>query len=325
MSVRWRLVQIPIVLSLFAFIAWQLDLSAIRRDLGEIEPWRIAAVVTLNLPVALLFTTRSHLVLRKLGHRIRPSLLLPVAVLGNVAGAITPGSVGEVLRADALSSHARVDARDGAALVLFERAMSMYLMTLGALAAAGATWLATAPAAVSIAASAAGLVAPFIAGRMFARLERVEVRGAGLLRRGLSRLQDLSGRLRLLLGDWRLVAAWSIQTVAIFALNTLQFWLLARGVSGSIRFEEAWIAFSLPTLIGVASLIPLGLGAFDGSVAAAFDRLGTTLEEGTVVAVVVRAAISLPMLALALTSYIYLARRLPRQEMQRPPAGPVAE
>ncbi len=317
MTSRWRLLQIPLVLGLFVLLAWRLDVSAIRRDLVEIDPWRIAAALALNLPVAMLFTTRSQLVLSRLGHDIRLSLLLPVAILGNVAGAFTPASVGEVLRADALSSHARVDVRDSAALVLFERAMSVYLMTLGALAAVAAVSLAPGSAAIVIAACVAGLGGPLGGAFVLARIGRLDLAREGIARSSLKRVQDLSGRLRLLFGDPRLLAIWSAQTGAIFTINTLQFWILARGVSGAIRFDEAWIAFSLPTLVGIVSLIPLGLGAFDGSVAAAFDRLGTTLEQGTVVAVLVRAAISLPMILLALASYVYLVRRSARVD-----AGP---
>jgi|CXWL01.1.fsa_nt_gi uncharacterized membrane protein YbhN (UPF0104 family) len=307
-----RLLQVPAVIAIFALLAWQLDLSAIRRDLREVELWRLAAVVVLNLPVSVLFATRSRTVLARLGHSIDLRLLWPVAVLGNVAGAFTPASVGEMLRANALGAHARVEMKDSAALVLFERAMSLFLMTLGAVGVLAFFWMSPVVAGLCV----FGLVAvalggPILGGRLLGMALGSGANTSGLVGSMLSRLRNVSGRLRVILDDVRLLVFWSAQTAAIFAINTLQFWLLARSLSSGIRLDEAWLAFCLPTLVGVLSLIPLGLGAFDGSVAAAFDRLGTTLEQGAVVAVVVRAAISLPMLLLALLSYLYLARRLP--------------
>ena len=307
-----RLLQIPAVGAIFTLLAWQLDLSAIRRDLREVELWHLSAVTVLNLPVAVLYATRSHAILAKLGHHIRPQVLLPVAILGNVAGSFTPASVGEVLRTGALGAHGSVDGEDSAALVLFERVMSLFLMTLGAVGVLAFFWMSPVVAGLCV----LGLVAvalggPILGGRLLGMAPGSSASTSGLVGSMLLRLRNVSGRLRVILDDVPLLVFWSAQTAAIFAINTLQFWLLARSLSSGIRLDEAWLAFCLPTLVGVLSLIPLGLGAFDGSVAAAFDRLGTTLEQGTVIAVVVRAAISLPMLLLALLSYLYLARRLP--------------
>ncbi|MBI5289525.1 MAG: flippase-like domain-containing protein [Chloroflexi bacterium] len=325
MVARLRLLQVPIVLAIFALFVWRLDVGSVGDALQELEPWQIIVVIALNLPVAALYATRSHLVLLRLGHRIRPSLLAPVAVLGNVAGSFTPASAGEFLRAEALGSHAGVSLKDSAALVLFERVTSLYLMALGAVATFSFLAFPAGVASLIGGACVVGLVLPLVVGRLLDRMpENVSSDGA-LASVAQRRLAGLSERLRLILTSPGLICLWYAQTVAIFALNTLQFWLLVRAVSGDITFAEAWIAFSLPTLIGVASLIPLGLGAFDGSMAAVFDRLGTTLEQGTVVAVVVRAAISLPMLALALASYLYLVRRLPRPQAELPSVGPVPE
>jgi uncharacterized membrane protein YbhN (UPF0104 family) len=125
----------------------------------------------------------------------------------------------------------------------------------------------------------------------------------------VARIFAVADRLALVSADVRVLVPWIAQTALMFALSALQFWVLAEGISHDITYLDAWIAFSVPTLIGVLSLIPLGLGAFDGSVAAAFDRLGTTFEQGSAIAVLVRATISLPLLLLALASYLYLARR----------------
>jgi uncharacterized membrane protein YbhN (UPF0104 family) len=124
----------------------------------------------------------------------------------------------------------------------------------------------------------------------------------------LRRVQRVAGRLQLLLGDRALLAGWSLLTAAIFAIATLQLWLLARSVSQAIRPEEAWTVYGASQLAGVASLLPLGLGAADGSLAALLRRMGTTFEQGTVVAILVRATMTLPLGVMAVASYLYLVR-----------------
>src|SRR3989304_2382233 len=52
------------------------------------------AVVLLNAPVLGLLTLRSYLILRRLGYEVSLGPLLPMAILGNVAGALTPARSG---------------------------------------------------------------------------------------------------------------------------------------------------------------------------------------------------------------------------------------
>lgn len=317
MRLTWRLLQVVIVLGLFALLLWRLDLRDVADALSDTDPVDFAAAVALNLPVGVLFWSRSRLVLGRLGHDIDANVLAPIAVLGNVAGAFTPGSVGELLRGQALAGHARVTARDSFALVLFERGLSLYLMTLGAAVAAAFMWL---PAWAGIGAAVAGVAfifAPAAGAPLLRALSRSEPEEAPSL---IARVRGVTARVADICEDVRLVASWTAQTFVIFALNTLQFWLLARGVAGGVSYHDAWLAFSLPTLAGVASFIPLGLGAFDGSIAAILSRVGMTLEQGTVVAILVRAALSLPMLLGALGCYVYLQRR-PRPDTVAPTAG----
>jgi len=58
----------------------------------------------------------------------------------------------------------------------------------------------------------------------------------------------------------------------------------------------------------VASLLPLGLGVLDGTLAAVLARLGATLDQGSIVAVSVRATVTLPLLLAAFVCYLYLQR-----------------
>jgi uncharacterized protein (TIRG00374 family) len=309
---RARYLHLALAAALLALLLWKTGVTDVAHALRDVSPITAACVVALNLPIALLFGARSHVALRRLGHNVPTRVLLPVAVLGNVAGSLTPASVGELLRTATLKSHADVGAKDGFALVLYERALSVYLMAL---------WTGTVAAVVALPLPGAALVA--VAGALLSALpifgavmltlapgQRIRF-GPSILRDALERASAVADRLQWLLRDRRLLVMWSAITAGIFGLITLQFWLLARELSDAISPQEAWIALGASQLAGIASLLPLGLGAADGSLAALLRRMGTTLEQGAGVAVLVRATITLPMGIAAVCCYLYLQRLSP--------------
>ena len=61
-----------------------------------------AAVLALNVPIVALWVVRSHWVLARLGYRLPLISLAAVTTVGNVAGTLTPGGAGDVLRGVAL-------------------------------------------------------------------------------------------------------------------------------------------------------------------------------------------------------------------------------
>jgi uncharacterized membrane protein YbhN (UPF0104 family) len=95
-------------------------------------------------------------------------------------------------------------------------------------------------------------------------------------------------------------------TLAIFAVIATQHWLLARSINADAGFVDAWLALGVSTIAAIASLLPFGVGVLDGSLAATLDRLGATLEQGGIVALLVRAAVTLPLILAAFACYLYL-------------------
>jgi len=320
---RLRLLQIPVVVGLFAVLLFRTDIGEMRDALRHVNPWLAAGVVALNGPIVLLFAARSHLVLRRMGHRVPADVLVPVMVLGNVVGSMTPASTGEVLRAAALRSHANVTARDGAALVLFERALSLYLMCLGTGAAVALLVLPLAGALAAVGAALFLLLLPAAAPALLGLIPEPRADAAGLAAEAARRLSRIAGQLRMLAADRLLLLTWSFATGLVFSLVSVQYWLVARSVADVIRPDQAWVGLGVSQLAGIASLMPLGLGAADGSLAAVLRRLGMTLEQGSAVAILVRATSTLPLLLLAGASYVYLARRAPGASATGEPALPV--
>ena len=79
------------------------------------------------------------------------------------------------------------------------------------------------------------------------------------------------------------------------------------------------LPWGVSTLAAVLTLLPLGLGVLDGSLSATLDRLGMTLEQGGIVALLVRAAVTLPLVLAAFACYVYLQRAQAGEVALRPP------
>jgi uncharacterized protein (TIRG00374 family) len=307
----WRLVQVAAVLALFLFLISRTDLAAMGDALADADVVLLALAAALTLPVVVLFGVRSAFVLTKLGHNVHVRTALPVAIVGNVAGSLTPASSGEIIRGVLLRSRADVAVRDGAALVLFERGMSVYIM---ALTTAVAAVLLVAPIftlpALALAATPM-LFVPGIAMHTISRLlgsrrdngtERSE--RFDNVRRSIENVISLTR-------DPALVARWSSVTIAIFGLTVTQYWLVARALADGIVFREAWVAFGASQLVGIATLLPLGLGSSDATLAALLRRFGLTLDEAASGAVLVRAVNTLPLIVISTVAYLYLQARDP--------------
>lgn len=304
---KLRLLQVAISIGLIALLLWRVDLNDVRASIAEIHPGMALAVVALNAPIALLLGVRSQLVLRTLGARVPMQLALPAAILGNVAGSLTPASAGELLRAAVLRSHAEITVEDALALVIYERAISVLLLALGTAVAAAFIFLPVAAAIGITAALLPVLAAPLAAGRLLRHVRHGDVQHGFV-----GRLRSAAGRLQTVFRDVSLLAPWSVITAGIFALIALQFWLLARGLDDAVSPGEAWLALGASQLAGIVSLLPLGIGAADGTLAALLRRAGMTFDQGAAVAVLVRATITLPLGLMAIVSYIYLSWRGPR-------------
>jgi uncharacterized membrane protein YbhN (UPF0104 family) len=264
-----------------------------------------------------------HLVLVRMNHRLAPDLVLATAVVGNVAGALTPASAGEILRAAALRSHSEVSVDEAVALIVFERGLSVYLLALGTLAAFATTALAPPAAVATCAACAAALAVPFLLAPVLEHLP--EGRGSSLWSRGLNRLRPIASGLRVLLRSPMLLLTWFLASALIFALFAVQYWLLGRSIENVVTLREMWIAFGASQLAAIVTLIPMGLGAADASLAGILEKYGMSIESGTAVAILVRATNTLPMLLLAAASYLYLARRTPLERVHHDGAVAVTE
>lgn len=296
-------------LAVIIFIFIQIGVSDFNDSLKTIDVWPAATVVALNLPLLILVTLRSRLVLTHMGHAMPATQLFSTVTLGFVAGSFTPGASGELLRTQALQGNAGLSAHDAFALVVFERALSFYLLVLtGAIGAAVLLlpFWAAAPAAILLASLC---FLPLAASRILRLMPAPSAEPVTLRQRVLFHIRTTLARIEYLLNDRRLLFVWSSVTLATFALLAVQFWLLGRSAQGGgdVSPLEAFVAYAASSVMGIVGLLPLGLGTADASLVAVLTNSGLTSDQALVVTVLMRATITLPLVIVATAAYVHLA------------------
>lgn len=254
---------------------------------------------------------RQSLVLRSLGYRFGVLPLSPVAFYGNTVGFMTPASSGEILRPALLNRAFGVPLSRGMSAVLFERLYSMGLFALTGLLAFCLTgvlpaWLA-APAMVAL---IVGMFGPLIMVHLFnipvSRLPQVL---PGFVQRRLVGLEDAGEAFERLWRDPGLAVKFVIQTLVVFAVLLLQFWLVADGAGGGIEPHEAWTILVASAMAGMISGLPFGLGAGDVVMVSLLTAYGQDAPDAAATVILVRLLINLPTGLMGLMAYLVTLRQ----------------
>lgn len=310
-AMTWiRGLKYVVALGLLGGVVWWAEPGELWRHLQDVDYAPVLLALLLDLPGIAAVVARSALVIRRLGYRVPGRVFVPTTLLGYAAGALTPAASGEVLRAAVLRSRAGVPVEEGVALVVYERALSLYLL---ALSTGVFLVVANASLAVGIVAGVAGLALVLLpwaaATALLPRLPaESQFEGTGLVSASLRYLLGTARHLRFLLADARLLAGWSLITLGVFAVSALQVHLLTAAVTNGLELDEAWVAFGGSQLAGMASMLPFGLGVADSSLAAILDGQGLTIEQAAAVVVLVRGVLTLPWVLVGFGSYFYLDR-----------------
>ncbi len=298
-------IRLLIGVVIFAFVLSQIGLGQAASALANAKIGPVAIAVLLNIPILFLAILRSGLVLRRLGYRPTADVLAATVVVGFAVGSLTPGAAGEVLRVQTLKSRANVPVKTSVMLVAFERLLSFYLLSLTSAAAASIAFLSAIEAAFVICLLMATATLPVFA-RPLLRLLTGGNPSWNLLARALHFLRGIAIDLDSLLSDRLTLLSFSMASVGIFALVALQFWLLADAVRADIDLHVAWLGFGVAQAAGLVSVLPFGLGIFDGSLAAVLAAFGVAASQGLAMALLIRLAISLPLVIVAVAAYAYL-------------------
>jgi uncharacterized protein (TIRG00374 family) len=318
---RKRWLQIALGVALVALLLWRARVWELGDTLGDFSLVTAAMVVLINLPMIATLAFRTHLVLRRLGYDASPLSLAPISALGNVAAVVTPGATGDIIRAPFLKGHHAVSYSDGFATIIYERGYSFYILCLST--ALAAVWT-LGPAPTRIVVPLVGLLAlalPAVAARLLIRMSAWASRRSTTTFWGVRPLAHAlnlgEGRwvqsLATLMRDMRLSLLFASLTITIFAAVVLQLWLIADSLSISLSAGEAAVATGASIVAGIASFLPLGLGALDWTLTALLEHAGASVASATSVAILYRATNSLPAGLLGVIAYIYLVVKLGRR------------
>jgi uncharacterized protein (TIRG00374 family) len=214
----------------------------------------------------------------------RQSLLV---FLAGFTMSITPGKVGELLKAFLVRDLVGTELSRTASVVMAERLTDVAGLVV--LAALGAT-------ALPHGAVFLGGVTLTLAGAVVAlRTRGLAERAHAALLRG-RRLARLAEPLRLFLGTGRTLLAPGVLalTVALSAVSwffeCLAFHLVLLGLGLDAPLRTATFLYAFASLAGAVSMLPGGLGVAEGSLTALLLALGTPLPEAAAATLLIRAA-----------------------------------
>lgn len=242
---------------LLAFLAWKLDLRAIRGALLEISPGLVLAILAATGIGALLAAYRWQRVIHHMGHHAALWPLLKDLLVGRAFNLLLPTQVGgDVARA--MRSGERLRSRpDAWAAILYERLVGLLVLTL--LPFAGLVFV---PVALPGRVWRIAVVCLGIVGAALLFLDRLLPFAAQITRR-LPRisasLRAIANALRGDLATWpaRLeIAGWSVLS-QIAALLPLALAALAWEIPG----VTAAVFIGVPIVL-ILSMVPITLGGF---------------------------------------------------------------
>jgi uncharacterized protein (TIRG00374 family) len=247
--------------------------------------------------------------LRKVGvTTVKTSDSLQVFLAG-FALTITPGKLGEAVKAVLLRASHRIPMAKTAPIVIAERVTDLVALLLLALVGvfdydvdprfliAGAALVLAGLVIVSVDPIAKAAIA--IAGRL------------PVLRRFAHRLDDAHAHTAVLLAPLPLVVTTMLATVSWF-FECLAFWIVVQGFPGAhIGLQGATFVYAATTVAGALSFLPGGLGVTEAGMLALLVRLGSGIGRGTAAAAtfVTRAATLWFAVALGLPALLLYARR----------------
>jgi uncharacterized membrane protein YbhN (UPF0104 family) len=280
------------------------DRGAIVRAVAGAQAWPLVLAVAVNVLNIHLKVVRWQAILRVRGIRYGTGRAWLAFLTSLYLGMLTPGRVGDVLRAQYLRRDLDVPFAEGVASVVVDRLCDLYVLVVFVAAGGvryapvlvgGLGWVTWAGVAV-IALGPLSLLIPGVAeavlGRAFARISP-EVGGASLAR-FLSAVRAQVGR--------PLLFTLPV-TVATFVVNYVQGWLIARAIGLPMTMVDATCLLAIASLLGLLPVSVSGVGVRELFFSLAFPMLGFTSADGVTFGLLVFVVIYLVIVAIGFVSW----------------------
>jgi uncharacterized protein (TIRG00374 family) len=291
--------------ALLALVIWRTrDRGAIVHAVAGASLAPLAIAALLNVLNIHLKVVRWQVILRVRGIHYGTRRAWGSFLTSLYLGMLTPGRVGDVLRARYLKHDLDVPYAEGVASVVVDRLCDLYVLVVfvavgcvrfAPVLAGGLAWITWA----GVAATALGplvLVIPGVAeavlGRAFARLS--PERGEAGLARFLAAVRANVGR-----SLWITIPL----TVLTFAVNYLQGFLIARAIGLPMTFFDATCLLAIASLLGLLPISVSGVGVRELFFSLAFPMLGFSAGAGVTFGLLVFFVIYLVIVAVGFVSW----------------------
>lgn len=287
--------------------------AELARSLRGFDAWLLIPVLSLSLLNYALRFVRWEVYLRRL--EVRTSQFsrgrsLGVFLVGFLLS-VTPGKAGELGKAWLVRELGGGPALQALPAVLAERVTDLLgvllLIALGSLPFPGGTWIAAAGLA-GVAAAVAVLTWRSVAALLFRILARLPVVGPRV-----PHLEEVYGRLRLLLSPRLLLFALAL-SVAAWGAEGVGFFLVVRQYAPKAGLLLSIFNYTGSTFLGALSMLPGGLGAAEGTLAALLHGQGLDTADAGSVTLVTRGATLWFAVGLGMLAVPFLARWLGRRQ-----------
>ncbi|HEV2852566.1 MAG TPA: lysylphosphatidylglycerol synthase transmembrane domain-containing protein [Thermoanaerobaculia bacterium] len=280
--------------------------AELARSLRGFDPRLLVPVLSLSLANYALRFARWEVYLGRLDVRLPRSRSLAVFLAGFLLS-VTPGKAGELGKAWLVRELGGGPALRVVPAVLAERVTDLLgvllLLAVGALPFPGGPWIAAAGLA-GVAVVVAALTWQRLADLLFRLLGRLPVAGPRV-----PRLVELYGRLRSLLSPGLLLFALAISVVA-WGAEGVGFFLVVREYAPGAGLLLSIFNYTGSTFLGGLSMLPGGLGAAEGALAALLHSQGLDTADAGSATLLIRAATLWFAVLLGLGAVPFLARWL---------------
>ena len=240
------------------------DVQKVRTELVAFPWWLLLPSLALAFGNYVIRFFKWHFFLRVLNIKIGPRISAEVFFSG-LAMAITPGKVGELLKAYLLLKTSNVPMSDTVPVVVAERLTD--LLSLVILAGFGTVGFAYGIDILVIALAMCAVVIGltlWTPGFRFCVELACRIRP---LRRHRQTLLDLQSAMARLVGPWPLLVG-TVLSVAAWGAECMAFYVVFQGVGTEPTLNQAAFIYSLGTLAGAVSMLPGGLVATEAGMVA---------------------------------------------------------
>ena len=315
---RWLTLALRLVgpALLVAVLFKMKDAGAVVRAWAAAEPLPLALAIALTFANIWLKILRWDVLLRTQGIRY-PQRRAWGAYLGSAYVAlVTPGRVGDALRAQYLRQDLGVGYADGLASVVMDRLCDLYVLVVivafgvvrfSSILVGELAWAAWGTVFATILGPLVLLIpgpAERLLGKAYAKLASArfgknpapapDAAGGGGLARFLAALRSHVGP-----G----LALTIPLTIGAFMINYVQAWLLARAVHLDLGFFDLMCLLSIASLLGLLPISMSGVGVREVFFALAFPVLGYTAEQGVSFGLLVFAVLYLVLVVVGFVSW----------------------